>query len=196
MQWFSPQRDLRTAHYVCGYCGSQVASRDGYRYGTGMQAIYICPCEKPTHIDVSGCQYPGAPFGERVDHLPEDVENLYDEARSCMQVSAYTCAVMACRKLLMNVAVGKGAEEGRDYVYYVNYLDEERHITRDARGSVDHIRKMGNSANHEIAPKSREDAERLITFVSMLLKLVFEFPEAMKTSASSTKTHRPKADRE
>jgi hypothetical protein len=41
---------------------------------------------------------------------------------------------------------------------------------------VDHIRKKGNEANHEIAIMSRTDAEELISFIEMLLKFMYEFP--------------------
>jgi hypothetical protein len=34
----------------------------------------------------------------------------------------------------------------------------------------------GNEANHELLVASRSDAEELLVFVEMLLKLIFEFP--------------------
>jgi hypothetical protein len=41
---------------------------------------------------------------------------------------------------------------------------------------VDHIRKKGNEANHEIALMTRVDAEELLSFSEMLLKFIYEFP--------------------
>jgi hypothetical protein len=41
---------------------------------------------------------------------------------------------------------------------------------------VDHIRKQGNEATHEIDMKSDADARDLISFVEMLLKFIYEFP--------------------
>ncbi len=46
-------------------------------------------------------------------------------------------------------------------------------------GWVDHIRERGNEANHEITIMSADDAQSLIQFTEMLLKLVFEFPKKM-----------------
>ena len=41
---------------------------------------------------------------------------------------------------------------------------------------VDHIRRKGNEANHEIVSMSRDDAKDLIIFIEMLLKFMYEFP--------------------
>jgi len=41
---------------------------------------------------------------------------------------------------------------------------------------VDHIRKKGNEANHEIILMDKKDAENLITFIEMLLKVIYDFP--------------------
>jgi hypothetical protein len=45
---------------------------------------------------------------------------------------------------------------------------------------VDHIRQKGNEANHEIVLMSSEDAKDLITFIEMLLKFIYEFPNKIK----------------
>lgn len=76
----------------------------------------------------------------------------------------------------MNVAVDKGAPEGESFIGYIDYLDSKGYVPPDGRGWVDHIRKKSNEANHEIALMSRNDAQELITFLAMLLKLMYEFP--------------------
>jgi hypothetical protein len=50
------------------------------------------------------------------------------------------------------------------------------YVPPDGKGWVDHIRKKGNEATHEIALMTAADAEELISFVEMLLKFVYEFP--------------------
>lgn len=109
-------------------------------------------------------------------NLPPDVASLYSEARLCTASSSYTAAVLTCRKILMNVAVDKGASAGESFISYIDYLDSKGYIPPDGRGWVDHIRKKSNDANHEIVLMQRNDAEELITFLAMLLKLVYEFP--------------------
>lgn len=93
-----------------------------------------------------------------------------------MKVSSYTASVLACRKLLMNIAVNKGADEGWRFVQYVEHLADKGFIPPDGKEWVDYIRKRGNEANHQIVLMEREDAEALISFVEMLLRFIYEFP--------------------
>ena len=144
--------------------------------------IYVChQCEQPTFFDEAGKQMPGAAFGDAVSDVPDkSIEDLYNEARAATSASAYTAAVLCCRKLLMHVAVAKGAKPGATFVEYVQYLADKNYIPPDARDWVDHIRTKGNEANHEIKIMSRVEAEELISFAEMLLKLIFQFPAAVK----------------
>ena len=77
----------------------------------------------------------------------------------------------------MHIAVSKGAEEGKSFLQYVEFLSQKGYVPPDGKGWVDHIRERGNEANHEIKIMSADDAESLIQFSEMLLKLVFEFPK-------------------
>lgn len=54
-------------------------------------------------------------MGHDLSGLPDDVHDLYDEARLCTSTGAYTSAVLTCRKILMHVAVEKGASEGENF---------------------------------------------------------------------------------
>ena len=80
----------------------------------------------------------------------------------------------------MNIAVSKGAKEHENFLFYVNYLANNGYVSPDAKGWVDHIRLMGNEATHEIALINAEDAKDLLSFVEMLLKTIFEYPERVK----------------
>ena len=82
----------------------------------------------------------------------------------------------------MNVAVDKGATEGQAVQQYVDYLDDNGFVPPESKGWVDHIRDRGNDANHEIALMKQADAERLITFLGMLLKIIYEFPRKAPSS--------------
>ena len=86
----------------------------------------------------------------------------------------------------MNISVSVGAEEGKGFVEYVNYLNEKNYIPPNGKEWVDSIRTLGNEANHKIEFKSKEDANRIITFTEMLLKFIYELPGIMK------ETERPK----
>lgn len=77
----------------------------------------------------------------------------------------------------MNVAVAEEvAEEGGSFVDYVDALADAGYVPPKARGWLDRIRTLGNEATHEIAPKSKEDAETVLAFTEMLLKLAYEYP--------------------
>jgi hypothetical protein len=102
--------------------------------------------------------------------------DLYDEARRAAGASAFTAAVMACRKILMNVAVSEGADEGLSFAEYVNYLEVQQFFSPKMRSFVDGIRRLGNEANHQIAPKTDQDAIAAIEFVGAVLRHNYEIP--------------------
>ncbi|MFE5430259.1 DUF4145 domain-containing protein [Peribacillus simplex] len=170
--------------YNCGYCGSVTAPvkgyycvSSGYEYGQ----ILICPnCNKPTYIqEQTKEQIPGNLIGEDIEHLPENIEQLYNEARKCLSVNASTSTVLSCRKLLMNISVTKGAEEGKSFAFYVSYLENNHFIPPGSKEWVDHIRKKGNEATHEIPSIDKADATELLEFTEMLLRFVYEMPGKM-----------------
>lgn len=180
--WYSTHKNEQRG-WTCGYCGKEVGGNVGYTRDTGNDngdRIYICPkCECPTvfvEMDDGTMQIPGAPYGTSVAHVPVDVNAVYSEARRCIQSTAYTAAVLALRKLLMHVAVDKGAEPNQRFVEYVNYLDEEHYIPPNGREWVDALRSMGNDATHEIVVMGENDAKRMLDFAEMLLKIAYEFP--------------------
>jgi hypothetical protein len=161
---------------------SQNAFAGGHAY------LYICHfCTQVTMFAPGGKQTPGAVFGEAVSGITDDsVRMLYDEARRTMATESYTAAVLSCRKLLMHISVAKGAKAGESFITYIEYLAEKNFIPPDAKEWVDHIRAKGNEANHQIVIMQRSDAEQLLAFCEMLLKIIFEFPSAMKKTVAPT----------
>jgi hypothetical protein len=145
--------------YTCGWCSSDVASNRGSFFdGRNDRWLYYCPnCLSPTTF-IQGGQQPGVSFGDAVNHLPPDVESLYTEARNCAAASCYTAAVLICRKLLMNIAVSQQAPAGQTFISYIEYLAKTGFVPPNGRGWVDHIRKKGNEATHEIALMTKIDA--------------------------------------
>jgi hypothetical protein len=176
MSW-SSAGGIGPRQYKCGFCDHLVASALGYVTGNiPQQLVCICPnCGRPTYFGDRG-QIPGVAPGSEVSNLPQDISSLYTEARNCVAVKAYTAAVLACRKLLMNIAVAQGATAGDSFLAYVDYLAAKGFVPPNGRGWVDHIRAKGNEANHEIRLMSQADAEELIIFSEMLLKFIYEFP--------------------
>ena len=179
MPWKNVEQVERRS-YVCGYCGKDVGPDQAYYDSEARyRRIYICPhCDRPTYYD-GATQTPGAAYGNDVDDVPEDVNNLYGQARLCMSVSSHTSAILTCRKILMHIAVEKGAPVGKSFLDYVQYLADNHYVPPDGSGWVDHIRKKGNEANHKIVIMGQEDAKNLIDFIEMLLKTIYEFPSRL-----------------
>jgi Domain of unknown function (DUF4145) len=175
---------IERRQYRCGHCGFNVADNKGYYRDNDIASrINICPnCDRPTYFDERARQFPGVVPGNEVEHLPQELETLYREARNCCSVSAYTASVLASRKMLMNIAVQQGAKEGLKFIEYVEHLATNGYIPPNGKGWVDHIRKKGNEATHEIALMAQVDAEELIAFTEMLLKFVYEFPSRVPSS--------------
>lgn len=173
---------MHPARYTCGYCGHLVSSEKGTKLttGNGQQygGVYFCPdCNCPTfHYPDEDAKVPDTSFGNPVANLPENLLCLYEEARTCTANGAYTGSVLLLRKMLMNISVEQNAEPGKSFVHYVDFLADNHFIPPNGRPWVDHIRKKGNEATHEIALMTRSDAKELITFVEMLLRFIYEFP--------------------
>ena len=184
MTWLKTS-DITSKKYTCGYCSTKMASDVGYQsahYGN----IYICShCDEPTFFSDKEGQIPSVSFGISVKELPEEIERLYNEARQCMKVSAYTSAVMLCRKLLMYIAVENGAKINQSFINYVDWLDESGYIPPNGKALVDYIRQKGNEANHEIRFMEQQDAEHLITFIGMFMMFVYEFPASLPDQETS-----------
>jgi Domain of unknown function (DUF4145) len=155
--WIQLQ-NLPNRAFVCGFCNTHVASIRGYKLGrlgdgSGPQVggVYICPnCGGAAFFDPEGEQHPGAAFGNPVEHVPADLTSIYDEARRCTAESCYTAAVLLCRKMLMHIAVEKSAKPGLSFLEYVTFLSDKGYVPPDGKHWVDHIRRKGNEATHEI----------------------------------------------
>lgn len=181
--WYQLQT-LPTKSYTCGFCSDKVSSEKGYKAGikpdgSGSQigAIHICPnCKGPTFFTPFNGQIPSPSIGRCVSHVPEELNKLYEEARRCTTNNCQTAAVLVCRKILMNIAVQVGAKEGESFIAYVKFLSDKGYIPPNGKHWVDHIRKKGNEANHEIRLMNENDASDLVGFIEMLLKFIYEFP--------------------
>lgn len=181
---------IESKNYVCGYCGNDISSfrgyyisTDGYTSPNGEGYIYICHhCNKPTYISYN-CQVPGSLYGEVFDKEifnDELIYLLYEEARKCMKVNAYTSVGMCCRKLLMHIAVNCGAKEGQKFIEYVDFLDSNGYIPTNCKTWVDIIRSKGNEANHEIIVLTQDDAKQLINFIQMIISVIYKMPYQAK----------------
>ena len=151
--------------------------------------LYVPACNRPSFVDIEGSKtstIPATKMAAEVKGLPIDVEAIYNEARECTAGGAFTAAVLLCRKILMHIAVEKGAPSGQSFVEYVDYLAQKSYIPPNGRDWVDYIRTKSNEASHEIIVMDDKDAEDLITFTEMLLRLVYEFRNRLPKPAQKS----------
>ena len=177
--------ELDTKIYICSYCNKEIASNIGYlskgSYEKAEDYIYICHnCNAPTYFRYGYEQIPGSKYGFNVEGLPSDIEYIYNEARGCYSVNADTATVLSCRKILMSIACNEGAEEGKSFIKYIDYLNDKGYIPPNGREWVDKIRKLGNEATHKLETKNEEDAKLALNFTGMLLKFIYELPSMLR----------------
>lgn len=170
--------------YICGHCNTKVSGAVvcGY-YASPKHTIkwLLCPnCGNGSVLAIDGNVYPGVPFGPNIEGLPENVLKAYKEARNCVSVNAFTSCELICRKILMHVAVEKGANEGDSFTNYLSYLEEKGFITPPMKNWVDLIRQHGNKATHLLESPDEKRAESTIMFTAELLRLIYEMEHISK----------------
>lgn len=167
--------------YVCGHCGTKVSGAVVSSYGWQDSATnkyinkwLLCThCSKPS-AKLNHTLFPSNPFGPPLSGLPVEVNASYQEARRCMEVNAYTAAELICRKILMHVAVDKGAKEGDSFAAYLTYLEAQGYVTPPMKGWVNLIRQHGNKSTHKLEAPEKNRAESTVMFTAELLRLTYE----------------------
>ncbi len=166
--------------FTCGHCG-----RDGsaavvalYNPQAGQMTRWLqCPTCGEGSVESDGpvpYMYPGVAPGPTIEGLPKEVADAYGEARRCMSVNAYTACEGLCRKILMHVAVEKGAKEGDTFAAYITHLEGAGYVTPPMKPWVNLIREHGNEAQHLLPPTDKGRAEATLMFTAELLRLTYE----------------------
>lgn len=150
-------------------------------------SVRICPvCDRPS-LFVHGTPpqvLPSPLPGATVQHLPDAVSAIYQEARMAGGAGAYTAAVMLCRQLLMHVAVEKGAADVTDEVSLrrltfaacVDFLDASHFLPPNSRAWVEYLRSRGNEAVHRLVTMTKSDADGVLFLTEQLLRTVYDLP--------------------
>ena len=178
------KRDIAAKTITCPYCGVRVQASSTTRIvdtatGAIKYQIHKCPeCFMPVIIGLDGKIIPQSqllPY-EDVRFLPVNVEKLYNECRKCFLNECYHSVIMVSRTLLMYIAVDKGADAGKTFAEYINYLETNGFIGSQNKAWVDKIRKIGNKYTHEMGMATQEDADKVIVFIKQLLGNLYEMP--------------------
>jgi len=173
--WHQAQ-SIHPKSFTCGFCGDKVGSSHGYYYSPSpVISIYICTsCGCPTFFNDE--QYPGPLIGRNIEKLPRDVAEVYDEIRDSIKQSNNTAALLLGRKLIMHLAVNVAkAKEGESFVDYINHLKEAGYIPPNGQQWIEYIKELGNEKNHELKLGTKEEAEKILKFIEVLLIFIYEF---------------------
>ena len=167
-----PKKEMTAKTITCPYCGVRVQAGSTTRIvdtatGAIKYQIHKCPeCFMPVIIGLDGKIIPQSqllPY-EDVRFLPPNVEKLYNECRKCFLNECYHSVIMVSRTLLMYIAVDKGADVGKRFVEYIDFLEVNGYIGSQNKAWVDKIRKIGNKYTHEMGMATQEDADKVIVF--------------------------------
>ena len=196
--------------YTCGHCGSpmeqpidvlwELTRHQGFgsvieRFieqhaaigaSTLKGRLLICPACRCPFVDIPNGEragvHPSALPGKKFQHLPPNVQDCYEEARSCMGSGLHTAAALMCRKLIMNSATEAGAKEGLKFAEYLQWLQDSDHITPAMRQYYDSVRDTGNDATHKVVPIGQERASIAFEFAQQLIEIMFESPAKFGTA--------------
>jgi hypothetical protein len=185
-KWRNPETFISLS-FICWNCNNNVASDKGYRTedANSKKKIYICPyCKAPNVFDMNGKIILSPLIGREIEKLPENIMNVYDEVRKCMQSTCFTGAVMLMRKIIMNIAVHEGAGKNKSFVEYINYLCDNGIVHKKSKNKADSIRELGNNANHEIENRTEEEAQNCFEFIELLLMENYEFADEVEEDGS------------
>lgn len=201
--WKGAKENLESVEYRCFFCDKDTASNVGWRgtltkwdiapdgkeYPTidEVAKIRICPiCKSPTFFSFVIEETLRQDEGDHIQ-IPEplplsktesgkrEIDNLFEEIRRCFHAKAYTAVAMLCRKILMNIAVEKGAMEGDNFENYITYLSDENWVPPNGKPLLKEIKKYGNNANHKIEEIEAEQAEKTLKFTRLLVTQAYGF---------------------
>lgn len=169
--------------YVCGHCGQQTSGAVVAVYPVNAAGVmemhpvlWLCctACGMGSVKNGTSAVVPSVPFGPSIQGLPQDVKTAYSEARQCLGANAPTAAELMCRKILMHIAVDKGARERDTFKHYIEFLENAGYVTPPMKRWVELIKDNGNESNHLLAAPDRKRAESTVMFTAELLRLVYE----------------------
>lgn len=166
----------------CVSCGNQACTNHGHYMSNNRDSVIaVCPrCNRPTFVEgKEERRYPSSAPGQPVTGVRAEPADLSDEARYAAGAGAYPAAVVACRKMPMNIAVNEEAEPGLGFKQYVDYLGSRRLCSPKVGAFVGYVRDRGTDANHEIEPMTEQDAIAAVEFVGALIRRTYEVPSKL-----------------
>ena len=173
--------------FVCGICGEPnngrvVADCPASDSRHVYWCVCSCPKTEPTVIvkrsQAMVSQAPEAREFRSDPRWPPDLIQLFDEGAAAFGSGAFTAASMVARKILMACACHEGADDGKAFTYYVDYVTDTVLTFPRAKTAIDQIRTIGNEANHSIQFVTADSAKRALEIVAYTLNAIYSLPSA------------------
>lgn len=174
--------DIDAKEFICPYCNEKVTSSKGFIqnidhciFGTDIRSTYICPeCKRPVYFEKNAYnqeqQYPRTLYGENIDNLPKNLNDIYIEARKCFTNELYTATMMCCRKIILVVAetVKKDGDHTENFKSCVEVIKRE-YLGEQMEKLVSRVVKIANIGTHEVESISENDALASMKVIEILL---------------------------
>ncbi|WP_400255074.1 hypothetical protein [Spiroplasma endosymbiont of Cleonymus obscurus] len=83
-------------------------------------------------------------------------------------------ATLLARKMLMHFAFELGCiEKNKDFVYYVDYIQNDGTLSKNWNNSLDIVRKLGNYENHKLKIATDKELETVKIIMEQLINSHF-----------------------
>ena len=122
--------------YQCWNCRRMVLGRQLYKYNIDKKqefALLQCPsCKHPviqsrvTYRRQKAFKFMPDTYVQHIENIPYELLQDYREAHGSYDNRHYKSCEMICRNILQGIAVDKGSEAGKSFVFYINYLVGQR----------------------------------------------------------------------
>ena len=108
--------------------------------------------------------------------IPEKIRVDLEEAKICMNASAFRAAAVIARRAIQHACMDKGATQ-RNLVDQINALATNGVLTNDLKEWANVVRWVGNDAAHPSNDKvERDDAEDILNLCEQLLNVLYVAP--------------------
>lgn len=94
--------------------------------------------------------------------------NLYCELQKLVHQEAYSTCVVFSHKLLSDMSVERGAEAGRDFGYYLEWLSSSGYVTPAMAKWIGELLAKSDTAPSSGQSATCDDAEALVSFVGIV----------------------------
>lgn len=139
-------------------------------------------CQRIVLVDVSHNEIYPHPLPGPVDsRITEAIRRDYKEAKECLSISAFRAAAIMARRAIQSICLDKGATPGDKLQQQIDWLFDQRIITKELQDWAHEVRLVGNDAAHPSKPSedvavSEQDAEEILELLDQFCQVLYVVP--------------------